>query len=136
MGAADMSLYKRYQFFKDHAGYRVGYRAIGALALARAEESAEDNDMEFVWCEDYDDYDSGLGDHEYWCAGVRRERYENKHELHQESRHSHEVYWCVARWNGATQASLGAIIDPDSDYRRVVEAELALEAKFEANKGE
>jgi hypothetical protein len=30
-----------YRFFREHAGYRVGFSAVGAIALARAEQQAE-----------------------------------------------------------------------------------------------
>lgn len=126
-----MSLYKRYLFFRDHAGYCVGYRAGDALALARAEMWAEACDIEFLWSEDYDDYPNSLGNHGYWCTQESREEYEGTRDR---DRHTHEIYWCQASWHGELQASLGAIIDPSQDYQRVVEAELALEAKAKANK--
>lgn len=122
-----MRLYKRYLFFKDHAGYCVGQRAVGALALARAEMWAEEHDIEFAW--EWDD-DGDLSDHSYWCnqAKLDEDYYERGNTC------DHDILGCRVVWNGETQASLWSIIDPDSNYRRVVEAELALEAKTKADK--
>lgn len=41
---------------------------------------------------------------------------------------------CVARLNGETVGALGCIDDASDDYRRVIEAELAGEARHEATK--
>jgi hypothetical protein len=71
----------------------------------------------FEWHDYNDDYEGSLGDHAYWCADE-----ENGIE------HSHEIYYCVAKdANGKVVASLCAIIDPSREYRRVIEAELAME---------
>lgn len=142
-------LYKRYCFMKAYAGYCLGRRAIGAIALARAEQwICNQKDYGFVW-ED-DSYDSDLGDHEYWCSTARRLQAgynSNGEEIsHHYSRYGeqceHDVESCMLvklatdednyrdRHEGYTDvlASLGGIIDADRDYRRVIEAELALEA--------
>ena len=114
-----------FRFFFEHAGYVVGERAIGALALARAEAKAKQDGVHFDWQEDCD---VDLGDHEVWCSDERANR-----------QHDHEVLYCVAYKdcyckNAAHKphrdivASLSGIIDPDRNYRRIVEAELALEA--------
>ena len=113
----DRHLYKRYQFFKAHAGYRVGYNSMDALSLARAEQWAEDRGIEFLWEGDYEDYENSLGDHKYWCRDSARG-----------IPHTHEVYCCQAWLDDSIEASLGAIIEPSREYARVVEAELASEA--------
>lgn len=120
-------LRKAFQFFFQHAGYCVGSRAIGALALARAEREAYSHEPEYgsltaSWHGD----DSGSdtwGDHEYWCAGARRGECEG-----------HETLYCkVTYFNPETRrvetlASVGGVIDPDASYCRVIEAELFSEA--------
>lgn len=111
-------------FFYDNAGYsyKVGEspesgRIRCAKELAKAEARAEELDFSFDW--DYDSdipYEDALGDHEYWCKDAE-----------QGQDHTHEILWCQL-WSGEQQrclASLGAIIDPSPEYRRVVEAELA-----------
>lgn len=134
----------RYRFFVKHAGGIVGQCAKGAIALARAERWAERQDLEFVWRQDED---ADLGDHAYWCdvarwqaardagrpvdrvyaAGNARYRYSCEH----------VIEWCAMIRPCPTHGteckhakvleSLSGIIDADRDYRRVVEAELALE---------
>jgi hypothetical protein len=48
-----------------------------------------------------------------------------------EKERPHEVFACVLRdADGATLESLWSIFDPDDDYMRVVQAELACEAMF------
>jgi hypothetical protein len=116
------NLYTRYLFFKDHAGYCVGRKALGALALAKAEIWAEEKEVEYRW--DWDD-DGDLGDHHYWCSTAIEE---NHFHMPERSRHTHEILWCAAYLDDACIASLSGIIDPDNTYRRVIEAELALEA--------
>mgnify|MGYP001607311749 CR=1 FL=1 len=115
------SLYRRYRFMKEHGRYVVGMCAAGALQRAKAEQWAIDSDVEFEWhyeeC-DYYDYRDMLGDHAYWC--IQEERGE---------KHTHEVLWCAAMFNGKCIAALGGIIDPSTAYRRAIEAELALEAQ-------
>ena len=103
-----------YRFFKAHAGYRVGFHAVDAAALARAEDWASKQSVEYVWD---GDPDTDLGDHEYWCTAEARGE-----------DHDHEGFQVVAQIPAQTLSSLGGIIDPDDNYRRVVEAELALEA--------
>lgn len=100
---------KAYQFFKQHAGYRVGHCAEGALALARTEEWAAQEHMKDEWVPD----ESGdIGDHDEWCGRKNCEHY---------------VYGLIAKLPTGEQASLWGIIDPDETYMRVVRAELALE---------
>lgn len=123
----DKALYNAYRFFRDHAGYVVGERGKGALALAKAERWAEENGIEFIW---EWDTDGDLGDHEAWCGTAREDawRYGYGRTC------THDVEWCRAEYNDETVASLGGIIDADRNYRRVVEAELAREAQEEAEK--
>lgn len=126
-------LYRRYRFFKASAGYCVGLRAVGALQLARAEIWAEEQELTFVW-----DGDIGgeLGDHEEWCSDARRSAAGYGWQGEKLSRSylrdngcSHEVSCCLCEdQDDNVLASFGGIIDADSTYRRVVEAELALEA--------
>lgn len=107
--AISPKLRKAYDFFKEHAGYVVGRRGMGALELARAEAYADEHGWEAIW-ED---------DPEEWLLDVERPE---------------EVLTCVLRdENGVVIGSLGGIdmsgnTRQDRDYRRVVEAELALEA--------
>jgi hypothetical protein len=134
-------------WFSEHAGSIVGQRMLGALHLARAEEIARERDWEFKW-----EYDEGgadsLGDHDEWCPDARRaagrtdcchqrgldgsrahEDWCARERARREPSCSHEVLWCaLVDAEGAQLASLGGTIDPDRDYRRVIEAELALEA--------
>lgn len=107
--SADMK--RRYHFFKEHAGYMVGRRAEGAVNLARAEYMVQQLNWEYEWEEDPDGW-STLGDID--------------------PKDVEEVLGCVLKdGSGDVVASLGGIIDPDRNYRRVVEAELALEALSE-----
>ena len=105
---------KAIAFFYKHAGY--GYtpgketpaqgRRRGAKALARAEAEASARGWRVEW----------EGDPEPWDPGDTD--YEPK-----------EVYGAVLRdEEGHVLESLWSIADPDRNYRRVVEAELALEA--------
>lgn len=104
-----------FRFFRAHAGYVVGRRYDGALRMAKAEAEAKERGITFVW--EWDD-DGDLGDHECWCTDA-----ENGIE------HDHETLWCAAQdADGNVIGSLGSIIDPTPEYRRVIQAELALEA--------
>jgi hypothetical protein len=104
-----------YRFFREHAGYIVGRRALGAYALAKAEQYAALVGYEIVW--EYD-YDAELGEHELWCSDAARGRCKG-----------HECLSAVLRdVCGEVRASLGSIIEPDANHRRLIEAELALEA--------
>lgn len=124
MTAAQRQFFQRYIFFRDHAGSIVGECAKGALALARAERWAHDNDIRFDWDHDDWDYKEKLGDHAYWCRDEARG-----------ITHQHTVFFCQCIRDDETThggyevlASLSGIIDPDRNYRRVVEAQLAQEA--------
>jgi len=103
------SLLRAYRFFVANAGYVVGHRAECALNLARAEQYARENDWQAEWVWD-DDADLS------WMSDAEREK-------------PHEVYGCVLKdANGNVLASLWGITDPDREYMRVVEAELAAES--------
>lgn len=100
---------KDFQFFFREAGYVVGERAKGAIALARAESYAAERGWSFDWPEDNDADWS-------WMDKREKER-------------PHEVYACVLRdADGRAIESLWSIFDPDDAYIRVIQAELALEA--------
>lgn len=108
-------------FFRAHAGYVVGERASGALKLARAELEASRRSWTVTWESD-DYYD--LGDHEYWCQEARRAKSESRRP---KCRHAVEIA-ILRDSSGEILACLGGIIDADDEYRRVIDAELALEA--------
>jgi hypothetical protein len=118
------TLKREYSFFKANAGYRVGHSAEGALRLARASLLlSELESQELVSIEwQHDDYaDRGPID---WGGSEK--------EIAQWNRSVHEVEWCSIRnENGEILASLSGIWDADDRYRRVVEAELALECMEE-----
>ena len=105
---------KAFRFFHENAGYVVGQRAIGAAALARAEEKAADAGITFRWEHDHDPDIS-------WMSET-------------EKKQDHEILGCMAMsvcgecGQRKQLASLWGIVDPSNEYRRVIEAELALEA--------
>jgi hypothetical protein len=105
------------RFFWQHAGYsydpKTETRATGrtrcARSLADAETWAESVGMTFEW--EWDE-SPDLS----WMT-------------ESEQAEEHEVLVCIARYrDGEIAGSLG---DPDPTYRRVVEAELASEAKHD-----
>jgi hypothetical protein len=110
-------LARAYRFFRDNAGYIVGERARCALSLARAERDAKEQGIAFRW--EWDS-DADLS----WMSDAERQQ-------------EHEVEGCIAYIpcpdhgadckHATVLASLWGIVDADSNYRRVVEAELALE---------
>lgn len=102
------------KFFRQHGGSVVGRNAEVALVLARAEQYAKQHGWRVIWS---DDPDPDLS----WASEAERE---NIREVmiatlvdDQEPPRGPNVL-----------ASLGGIVDPDRDYMRVVEAELAAEA--------
>lgn len=103
---------RSYQFMKGHAGGVVGESSMGALKLARAESYARDR-LDFEWGPEQDPDLSWMDD--------------------EERKQDHEVESVLARdrETGEVVAALGNIVDADSAYRRLVEAELALEAMGE-----
>ena len=109
------------EFFREHAGWSYNPatetaeqgRARGARALAEAEAWAAAAGVRFVWGDDWD-----VGDHvaEYDC-------YEEG-----------EPATCervLAYLGGEVVAALGCIDDATPEYRRVIEAELASEARHD-----
>ena len=111
------------QFFYRHAGYsydpKTETKAQGrkrcARALARAEAYAYEQEWTYTW-ED----DSCIGGD---CGKTAT----CSHPCCQGTKH--ECKWCVLEdADGKQLASLGSICEPSREYRRVVEAELALEA--------
>jgi hypothetical protein len=103
------SLVRSYRFFLEFAGYCVGFRAQGAFTLAKAERFATDHEWEAVW--EWDE-DADLS----WMSEEERNR-------------EHEVLCCLLKdADGNILAALCGITDPDSNYQRVVTAELSLEA--------
>lgn len=94
------SLKRAFNFFREHAGYIVGERAVGALQLAKAERDAANNGWRVGWEPDEDG--DGTGKPGY--AAI----------LYDE--------------DGKVLGSLGGIDTDRGPYARVVEAELALEA--------
>ncbi len=133
------SLRDAWRFFLAHPGYSTPPgRAVCALSLARTEASARDADLTYTWTED-DDSDLS------WCAqcerGLRMMRRTETPRVPELMAHAqrHTLWSCVVRGgpNGANRwplASIGGVDfgpgrDPWMDpYRRVVEAELSIEA--------
>jgi hypothetical protein len=100
-------LVERWRFFHQHAGYSVGNSAICAFKLAKAEIDAE-GVLSFVWEPDDRQWDGdGPTPETVECC---------------------LVYAPEADISGPPLASLSGIGDPSPEYRRVVEAELAIEA--------
>jgi hypothetical protein len=107
------------RFFHEHAGYSYdpttetpeqGRRRCAA-ALAEAEAWGKDVGVVFSW---EDDWNVGSHVDEFDAYDAEPETCET----------------ALARW-GALLASLGCVDDADDDYRRVVQAELADELRFE-----
>lgn len=103
---------KDVDFFKANAGYIVGEKAQGALALAKAEEAADRLGWTVAWEPDDLpwDGDDGYEPNEVLCAVLKDAR-------------------------GKVRASLCGIADPDTKYARVIEAELAAEALGKTGRG-
>jgi len=107
-------LKKNAEFFYKHAAYSYGPgqtkrqgRMEGAMKLARAEREAEERGWKVEW--EYDETPYDMGD--------------------AETEMPNEVLVAVLKdANNNVIGSLSGIGDPDDNYRRVVEAELALEA--------
>lgn len=115
-------LKERFHFFLEHAGYSTPPgRAVCALALARAEHVAKDiADAHYEWQDDYDFPIEDLIDPSIVNSQEAFENYCNKYRG--------QVTGCILRdAKGEVRASLWGIVGADSAYRRVVQAELALE---------
>lgn len=107
------------EFFMEHAGY--GYdpktetpelgKLRGARALADAERAARKQGFYWVWLRDWEEC-SGCDCGECPCA----------------TKEPHETLGCILKNEfGEILASLWSICEPSREYRRVIEAELALE---------
>ena len=113
-----MTLRERFKWMLEHCGYRVGYHAIDALALARAEQYADNNDWVYEW------EDDTCADLSWW---------DEDKPIPDNLRVDICVLWDICPECSAKTtplASLGGIsyYDYDDDYPRLIEAELALEA--------
>ena len=121
---------KAEQFFYEHAGWSYGSaketeeegRARGAQELARAEEEAERRAWSVEWVYDEEPCLScECGSSECPCF----------------TGEPHETYTAILYPDGLNYdphnvlASLGSICEPSREYRRVINAELALEALSE-----
>ena len=102
-----------FRFFQERSG-AVGRAALAGWDLATAEEWAREVDAEYSWEADEDPDLS-------WCECADGS-----------IRHEHEVLVCVMRVDGRVVGSVGGIVDADRAYGRVIEAELASEAKAHA----
>lgn len=116
-GALDPYLVMSYRFFKRNAGYCVGFRAQGALSLAKAERWARSTGaVRFRWVDDINADWSWLAD----AMGREPDDRDYQEGCILERQCPECGSWTV-------EASLWGICNADSDYRRVIEAELALE---------
>lgn len=94
------------------------------IDLALAETIAERLGWSYEWAYEEIGADDMLGDHAYWCD--KEQRGES---------HDHDVLYCILKGaDGNMLESLGGIIDPDRNYGRVIDAELASEALAELNR--
>jgi len=102
-----------YLFFRENSGGIVGENAQGALKLARAERYADAHGWEFTWEDGDECIGCDCGSEDCPCATGKR----------------HECFvCCVVDAKGQILASLGSICEPSTQYRRQIQAELALEA--------
>ena len=111
---------KAFKFFLENGAYcEPPGRVVCAANLARAEKWAQDHEIQFGWMhESWSDAQDILGD------------------LHKCTKDcDHEVLWCAIDSGGLpTFYNTGGIVDPDRNYRRVVEAELAAECLADLKK--
>lgn len=110
------------KFFFDNAGFsydpkieteQQGHQRC-AMELAKAEEYARQQELIFEWQGNDTCIACDCGDSKCKCCKGKR----------------HESFTCLL-WDAESKnvlASLGSICEPTSEYRRVIEAELALEA--------
>ena len=120
-GVQVKTLYQRYRFFHELAGYVVGQSAVCALALARAEETAERRGLMVLWEDEDEPWDSDCPEPTYvmWAGVYWREdddqgRYQGRYRARRSPPLASVGMVGFNTWN-----------DP---YRRVVEAELFMEA--------
>lgn len=110
---------KAVRFFADNAGYSTppGRMKCAAL-LAEAESWARDEGLVHVWSfEEYPDHS--------WMDDSERER---EHITEQAGLYRPCPTHGIDCLHAELLASLGNIVDADETYRRIVNAELALEA--------
>ncbi len=106
---SNMELRKAWLFFLENAGYCTPPgRVVCAMNLAKAERWAQEQGVTAKWV--YDDEPYEMGDAETEMPS--------------------EVLGCVLT-HGDETVSLWSIGDPSPEYRRVVEAELALELQID-----
>lgn len=107
--------FRAVKFFRDHAGYVVGQRLLGALKLANAEREA----MARGWYVEWED--------ETYAPDF------DDPEIVQQINEGVMPWQCAILYDakGELLDSLGGIAGADHDYRRVVVAELALSALSE-----
>lgn len=109
--------HESFRFFSEHAGGIVGRNAEGAFRLAQAEKVAKDRDWAVSWESDW------IGeDPKEWCRDCERGHCSKEHEC---------LCAVLRDAEGNILETLGGIWDPNDSHRRVIEAELALEAHSE-----
>lgn len=123
-------LQSAYRFHREHGGVRAAW----ALAAAKAEIAARNLGFRVMW--EYDD-DADIGDHKEWCPTARRALAERRpdglmvceYPVWYADQCDHEITVAVLYGPDSDMPlnSLGGIIDVDTNYRRVIEAELARE---------
>ena len=124
MNARTVKMLAKVKFFHAHAPGIVGEQMSTAIALARAEERAQKLGFTFVWEDEQEDWDGDVPleptDLLEWCACYQRQ------EICQHS----DSGMCDRKECAEMLASLSmfATTGYSDPYRRVVEAELALEA--------
>lgn len=116
-----MNALESIRFFEENAGFswnpkaqtREEGRRLCAVELARAEDHARELEITFTWTDD-------------WSLGTSHADFYSREAYPEGDPETCES--CVATLEGEVVASLGCIDGATPEYRRVVEAELALEA--------
>ena len=121
-------LLRAFRFHFKHGGYALGQQAQGALEAARAELEMKRRGVVFSWLPD------DMADWSWLEGKDEKGRYLFR-KAYREG--PHEVEMCDAMIpcedhgtdcpHAVTLASMSGIFDADANYRRVVEAELALD---------
>lgn len=114
----DRRLFEAFKFFRPRNG-QIGRRATVGVALARAEIAAKEKGIAFQWQDDPD----GMPEDGKCSCGCGAEIQACEGCLAYSGRYEH-------------LSSLWGIWDADPDYRRIVMAELALEALDELERRE
>lgn len=129
----DARLRKAAVWFAANGATRVGYAMADGLAMARAERALAASDVMAVWADD-DDPDWSFV--ETWSE-VDGKRWKRSEHVAETCRLVIPCQRCIddGLYGSAGEcrhaeiiASLSGIIDADPSYRRVIQAELALEA--------